>query len=163
MALNTAFAVLPGMTIEQLPSGILDATTDYVTGEEATSNALPAGYVGAFTTKVKDGRDAVVLAGYELMIQPDLIPDVTDEAVTAVFAGNSTTWLLIIDAGEASRMLSLDAASVTAEDGDPVDGEPTAILDGNPEKTLKRSVLDLTGVDLDAVIADKGLLVVVED
>ena len=51
MALNTAFAVLPGLTIDTLPSGILDPTTDYVTGEEAISNALPAGYVGAMGSR----------------------------------------------------------------------------------------------------------------
>ena len=163
MAMNTAFAVLPGMTIDELPSGILDATTDYVTGEEAISNALPAGYVGAFTARANDERDAVVLVGYELMLQPDLIPDIADEAVTAVFAGGSKTWLLIIDAGESSRMLSLDDAQITAEDGEPVEGEPTSVIDGDPEKTLKKAVGDLTGVSLDAVIADKGLLVIVED
>ena len=103
MAMNTAFAVLPGMTIDELPSGILDATTDYVTGEEAISNALPAGYVGAFTARTNDER------------------------------------------------------------GEPVEGEPTSVIDGDPEKTLKKAVGDLTGVSLDAVIADKGLLVIVED
>ena len=97
------------------------------------------------------------------MLQPDLIPDIADEAVTAVFAGGSKTWLLIIDAGESSRMLSLDDAQITAEDGEPVEGEPTSVIDGDPEKTLKKAVGDLTGVSLDAVIADKGLLVIVED
>ncbi|MBE7370681.1 hypothetical protein [Dermacoccus barathri] len=163
MALNTAFAVLPGLTIDTLPSGILDPTTDYVTGEEAISNALPAGYVGAFTARTDDDEDAVVLVGYELMLQPDLIPDIADEAVTAVFAGNSKTWLLIVDGDEQSRMLTLDASGVTAEDGEPVEGEPTAIIDGDPEKTLKQAVVDLTGIDLDAVVADKGVLVIVED
>lgn len=163
MALNTAFAVLPGLTTDTLPSGILDPTTDYVTGEEAVSNALPAGYVGAFSARTKDDEDAVVLVGYELMLQPDLIPDIADEAVTAVFAGGSKTWLLIIDSETSSRMLSLDHASITSEDGDPVDGEPTAVIAGDPEKTLKLAVKDLTGVDLDAIIADKGVLVIVED
>lgn len=162
MALNTAFAVLPGLTVDTLPSGILDTTGDFVTGEEAISNALPAGYLGAFDTKVKDDRDAVVLVGYELMIEPDLIPDVADEAVSAVFAGNSKTWLLIVDAGENSRMLSLSETEITAEDGEPVDGEPTS-LDGGPEATLKKAVLAITGVDLDDVIAAKGHLVIVED
>lgn len=163
MALNTAFAVIPGLTTDTLPSGILDATTDYVMGDEAISHALPAGYVGAFDVTMRDGGEGVVLVGYELMVQPELIPDVADEAVTAVFAGNSKTWLLIVDEEENSRMLTLGADSITAEDGEPVEGEPTEIVDGDPELTLKRAVTTLTGVDLDEVIVSKGLLVVVED
>ena len=93
---------------------------------------------------------------------PDSYPT-APAPVTAVFAGGSKTWLLIIDAGESSRMLSLDDSQITAEDGEPVEGEPTSVIDGDPEKTLKKAVGDLTGVSLDAVIADKGLLVIVED
>ena len=163
MPLNTAFAILPGLTSQTLPSGLLDVTPDYVTGEEATSNALPAGYVGAFDTTLPDGREATVLVGYELMLQPDLIPDIADEAVTAVFAGNSSTWLLIVDSEQNSRMLTITAQEITAEEGDPVEGEPTSVINGDPELTLKTAVKTLTGIDLDAIVAAKGLLVVVED
>lgn len=163
MALNTAFAVLPGLTTSTLPSGVLDPTTDYVTGEEAISNALPAGYLGGFDVKLTDGREACVLVGYELMLQPDLIPDVADEAVTGVFAGNNKMWLLIVDTEDGSRMLSMTADGVTAEDGEPVKGEPTEIADGDPELTLKQALSTLGGVDIDAVINSKGVLVIVED
>ena len=163
MALNTAFAVLPGLRTNSLPSGVLDSTDDFVTGEEAISNALPAGYLGAFDVTLTDGRDACVLVGYELMVQPDLIPDVADEAVTAVFAGNNSMWLLIIDTPNGSRMLSLTTDGVVAEDGEPVAGEPTELLNNNPEQTLKQAVTTLGGIDLDTVIAAKGVLVIVED
>ena len=163
MALNTAFAALPGLTVDTLPSGVLDPTTDFVTGEEAISNALPAGYLGAFDITDASGRPTCVLAGFELMLQPDLIPDIAEEAVTGIFSANNHTWLLIIDNETGSRMLSLAPTGITAEDGDPVDGEPTEIVDGNPELTLKRAVHTLTGIDLDAVVASKGVLVVVED
>ena len=48
--------------------------------------------------------------------------------------------------------VNLDGLDITAEDGEPVEGEPTSVIDGDPEKTLKKAVGDLTGVSLDAVI-----------
>ena len=45
--------------------------------------------------------------------------------------------------------MTVDDLVVTTLDGEPVEGEPTAIIDGDPEKTLKQAVVDLTGIDLD--------------
>lgn len=163
MSLNTAFVVLPGTGIEELPEGVLTVTSDYVLGEEAITNALPAGYLGAFSSLDEDGDDTVTLAGYELMVSPELVPRIAETAVTAVFAGNSKTWLLIIDMPDDSRMLTINATGITAEEGEPVDGEPTTLIDGDPEKTLKEAVKTLTDVDLDEVINGKGVLVVVEN